>query len=188
LAKGEYTEAEKTAQRANQIAVKTYSDNSTKTALTQRLLSDIYYTLGDYDKAEDNIKKALISQEKQFTRQHVETAKSLSQLALIKFYKGDNKKDIEKMMVEARDIVGDKLHKDNPLYADILKNLAVVYISAKQHELAFNSLTIAEAIWRAKTGSKNNINAAGIYTLTGDVYYQQRNYKKAEEFYNKSKG
>jgi CHAT domain-containing protein len=187
LAKGEYTEAEKTALRANQIAVKTYTENSTKTALTQRLLSDIYYTLGDYDKAEDNIKKAITSQEKQFTRKHIEVAKSLSQLALIKFYKGDNRKEVEKMMLEARDIVGEKLSKDNPLYADILKNLAVVYISEKKYDLAFNSLTIAEAIWRAKTGSKNNINAAGIYTLTGDVYYQQRNYKKADEFYNKSK-
>ncbi|HET9053782.1 MAG TPA: tetratricopeptide repeat protein, partial [Cyclobacteriaceae bacterium] len=140
-----------------------------------------------YDKAEDNIKKALASQEKQFSRKHVEVAKSLSQLALIKFYKGDNKKDVEKMMIEARDIVGEKLNKDNPLYADILKNLAVLYISEQRYDLAFNSLTIAEAIWRAKTGSKNNINAAGIYTLTGDVYYQQRNYKKADEFYNKSK-
>lgn len=187
LAKGDYTEAEKTAQRANQIAVKTYTENSTKTASTQRLLSDIYYTLGDYEKAETNIKKALASQEKQFTRKHVEVAKSLSQLALIKFYKGDNRKDVEKMMLESRDIVGDKLGKDNPLYADILKNLAVVYISEKKYDLAFNSLTIAEAIWRAKTGTKNNINAASIYTLTGDVYYQQKNYKKADEFYQKAK-
>jgi CHAT domain-containing protein len=186
LAKGEYTEAEKTALRANQIAIKTYTENSTKTALTQRLLSDIYYTLGDYDKAETNIKKAITSQEKQFSRKHVEVAKSLSQLALIKFYKGDNRKEVEKMMLEARDIVGDKLKKDNPLYADILKNLAVVYISEKKYDLAFNSLTIAEATWRAKTGSKNNINAASIYTLTGDVYYQQKNYKKADEFYSKS--
>lgn len=187
LAKGDYTEAEKTALRANQIAVKTYTDNSTKTASTQRLLSDIYYTLGDYEKAETNIKKALTSQERQFTRKHVEVAKSLSQLALIKFYKGDNRKDVEKMMIESRDIVGDKLGKDNPLYADILKNLAVVYISEKKYDLAFNSLTIAEAIWRAKTGTKNNINAASIYTLTGDVYYQQKNYKKADEFYLKAK-
>lgn len=187
LAKGDYTEAEKTAQRANQIAIKTYTENSTKTALTQQLLSDIYYTLGDYDKAEDNIKKALASREKQFGRQHVVVAKSLSQLALIKFYKGDNKKDVEKMMIEARNIVGEKLQKDNPLYADILKDIAVLYISEKKYDLAFNSLTIAEAIWRAKTGSKNNINAASIYTLTGDVYYQQKNYKKADEFYSKSK-
>lgn len=187
LAKGEYTEAEKTAQRANQIAIKTYTENSTKTAATQQLLGDIYYTLGDYEKAEDNVKKALNSQERQFGRKHIDVAKSLSQLALIKFYKGDNKKEVEKLMVEARDIVGDKLGKDNPLYANILKNMAVLYISEKKYDQAFSSLTIAETIWRAKTGSKNNINAAGIYTLTGDVYYQQKNYKKADEFYSKSK-
>ena len=68
-----------------------------------------------------------------------------------------------------------------------LKHVAVVYISEKKFDIAFNSLTIAESIWRAKTGTKYNINAASIYTLTGDVYYQLKNYKKAEEFYNQSK-
>ena len=187
LAKGDYTEAEKTAQRANQSAVKTYTDNSTKTAPTQKLLSDIYYTLGDYDKAEENILKALLSQERQFSRNHVEVARSLSQLALIKFHKGDDKNEVEKLMLEARDIMANKLGKDNPQYAEILKNVAVLYISEKKYDIAFSSLTVAESIWRAKTGTKNNINAASIYTLTGDVYYQQKNYKKAEEFYNKSK-
>ena len=187
LAKGDYTEAQKIANRANQNAVNTYTDNSTKTAPTQRLLSDIYYTLGDYDKAEDNIKKALVSQEKQFGRSHVEVARSLSQLALIKFYKGDDKREVEKLMLEARDIMADKLGKDNPQYAEILKNVAVLYISEKKYDIAFSSLTVAESIWRAKTGTKNNINAASIYTLTGDVYYQQKNYRKADEFYSKSK-
>lgn len=187
LAKGDYTEAQKVANRANQSAVKTYTENSTKTAPTQKLLSDIYYTLGDYDKAEDNIMKALASQEKQFGRNHVEVAKSLSQLALIKFYKGDNKAKVEELMLEARDIMANKLGKDNPQYAEILKNVAVLYISEKKYDVAFNSLTIAENIWRAKTGTKNNINAASIYTLTGDVYYQQKNYRKADEFYSKAK-
>ncbi len=187
LAKGDYTEAQKVSNRANQIAVKTYTENSTKTAPTQKLLSDIYYTLGDYDKAEENIKKALVSQEKQFGRNHVEVARSLSQLALIKFYKGDDKKEVEKLMLEARDIMANKLGKDNPQYAEILKNVAVLYISEKKYDIAFSSLTVAESIWRAKTGTKNNINAASIYTLTGDVYYQQKNYRKADEFYTKSK-
>ncbi|MBL7856689.1 MAG: CHAT domain-containing protein [Cyclobacteriaceae bacterium] len=187
LARGDYTEAEKIAIRANAIAVNTYSDNSTKTAPTQRLLSDIYYTLGDYEKAEENIVKALASQEKQFGRNHIEVAKSLSQLALIKFYRGDNKKVVEKLMIESRDIMGAKLTKTNPQYAEILKNVAVLYISEKKYDIAFNSLTVAEQIWRAKTGKKNSINAASIFTLTGDVYYQQKNYKKAEEFYNQAR-
>ncbi len=186
LARGDYPEAQRIAQQANQLAVKTYGEASTKTAPTQRLLSDIYYSLGDYEKAEENARKALTSQEKQFGRNHVEVARSLSQLGLIKFHDGDNRREVEKIMVEARDIIADKLGKDNPQYAEILKNIAQLYISEKKYDIAFNSLTIAENIWKQKAGSKNNINTASIYTLTGDVYYHQKNYNKAEEFYNKA--
>jgi len=187
LAKGDYTEADRIARRANSIAVKIYGEKSTKSAPTQKLLSDINYTLGDYDKAEDNVVKALSSQEHQFGRRHIEAAKSLSQLALVKFHKGDDRKAVEKLMLEARDIMAEKLGKDNPQYAEILKNVAVLYISEGKYDIAFNALTVAENIWREKTGTKNNINAASIYTLTGDVYYQLKNYKRAKEFYNKSK-
>jgi len=188
LARAEYSEAERTALRANAIAVSTYGEHSTKSAPTQKLLADIYYTLGDLDKAEANYLRALNSQEKQFGRQHIEVAKSLSSLALIKFYKGDNRQNVEKLMIEARDIVEKKLTKDNPQYAEILKNVAVLYISEGKYDIAFNALTVAEGIWRSKTGRKNNINAASIYTLTGDVYYHLKNYPKAKEFYNRAKG
>jgi CHAT domain-containing protein len=187
LARGEYTEAEKIALRSHQIAMNIYGEASTKTAPTQKLLADIYYTLGDYEKAGANVNKAIISQEKQFGRNHIEVAKSISQLALIKFYKGDNRGQIEKLMIESRDIMAAKLGKENPQYAEILKNVAVVYISERKFDIAFNSLTVAEGIWKAKAGRKNNINTASIYTLTGDVYYQLKNYKRAEEFYNKAK-
>ncbi|MFN7489566.1 MAG: CHAT domain-containing protein [Chryseotalea sp.] len=187
LAKGDYTEAEKVAKRANQIAVSVYGESSTKVAPTQKLLGDIYYTLGDYDKALPEIQKAITSQEKQFGRNHIEVAKSISQLALVKFHRGDDRTEIEKLMLESRDIMAAKLGKDNPQYAEILKNVAVVYLSQKRYDIAFNSLTVAESIWRAKAGQKNNINLAGIFTLTGDVYYNIKNYKKAEEFFIKSK-
>lgn len=187
LAGGEYSEAERVAQRAQRIAVRTYSENSTKTAPTQKMLADIYYTIGDYEKAEAQALKSIESQEKQFGRNHIEVAKSISQFALIKFHKGDNRAQVEKLMLEARDIVGQRLGKSNPQYADILKNVAVLYISERKFDIAFNSLTVAEEIWRSKAGSKNNINLASIYTLTGDVYYQTKNYKRAEEFYIKGK-
>lgn len=187
LAKGDYTEADRVARRANALAMSIYGERSTKSAPTQKLLGDINYTLGDYEKAEDNVAKAMASQEHQFGRHHIEVAKSLSQLALIKFHKGDDRKLVEKLMLEARDIMAEKLGKENPQYAEILKNVAVLYISEGKYDIAFNALTVAENIWRVKTGTKNNINAASIYTLTGDVYYQLKNYKRAAEFYNKSK-
>lgn len=187
LAKGDYTEAERVASTAYQIAVSTYGEVSTKTAPTQRLLSDIYYTLGDYEKAELMVTRALASQEKQFSRNHIEVARSLAQLALITFYKGDDRKSVEALLLEARAIIEAKLNKDNPWYADIMKSLAVLYISERKFDLAFNALTVAETIWKAKTGTKNNVNAASIFTLTGDVYYQQKQYPKAIQFYNQSK-
>jgi CHAT domain-containing protein len=187
LAKGDYTEAEKIALRAYQIAVPVYGDKSTKTAPVQKLLGSIYYTIGDYEKAEDNIFKAMQSQQREFGVEHIEVAKSLAQLALIKFYKGDNHNEVEPILIEARDIIGKRVGKDNPQYAEVLKDVAVLYISEKKYDIAFGSLTQAESIWKAKTGNKRNINTAGIYTLTGDVYYQQKKYSKAEEFYNKGK-
>lgn len=187
LAQGDYTDAEKVAQRSFEIAKSVYGEVSTKTALTQRLLSDIDYQIGDYDQAEVLIENALVSQEKQFGRKHIEVAKSLAQLALVKFYNGRDKGEVEKIMLEARDIVGERLGKDNPQYAEILKSVAILYISEKRYDIAFNSLTQAEAIWREKTGRKNNINSASIYSLAADIYYQQKNYPKALSSYESSR-
>lgn len=187
LARGDYTEAEKTAQRALDIANSVFGATSTKTAAAQKLLGQIDYSIGDYDKAEENIKVALASQQGQFGTDHIESAKSLAELALIKFYNGDNREEVRILMEESRDILANKLGKENPQYADILKSLAVVAIAEKQYDQAFSYLTVSEKIWRTKTGSKNNINAASIFALTGDVYYQLKNYNKAEENYIKAK-
>src|SRR3970282_2721963 len=77
LAKGDYTEAQHSAMRANRIAVNAFGEKSTKAAPTQKLLSDIYRTLGDYEQAEKYISSALESQEKQFGRNHIDVARSL---------------------------------------------------------------------------------------------------------------
>jgi len=187
LAKGDYTEASKIADRTNKIAINVYGEKSTKTAPTYKLQSDIDYAIGDFESAERHIRLALESQQKQFGRNHIEVAKSLAQLGIIKFYKGDKPADVEKILAEAQEIMGERLGKENPQYADILKNVAIVKISEKKFSEAVNALTQAEAIWRNKTGTKTNINAASIYTLTGDLFYQMKNYKKAEEFYSQAR-
>lgn len=187
LARGDYTEAQGAALRANQIAINAFGEQSTKVAPTQLLLSDIFTMLGDYDQAETYIANALANQEKQFGRNHIDVARSLSQLALIRFYNGNDPGKIEPAISEARDIIAAQLGTGNPRYAETLKNLAIVYLSQNRTTEAFQLLTEAGDIWKLRTGSKNNINLASIHTLTGDVYYQQRNLEKAEEFYNKSR-
>ena len=187
LVTGEYTEADKVANRAKQIALSVYNEKSTKVAPVFLLLGDLNNIVGDYDNGEDNYVKALQNQEQQFGHNHIEVARSTSRLAINNFYKGDNPDEIEKLLLDAQTIIGNKLGKDNPQYAEILKSLAIVNIAQKKYNNAFSSLTQAQTIWRDKTGSKNNINSASIYTLTGDIYYQQKNYDKAEEFYNNAK-
>jgi CHAT domain-containing protein len=186
LAKGDYTEATKIADRANKIAASVYGEASTKTAPTLKIQSDIDYAIGDYDNAEKNITKALNSQEKQFGRNHIEVAKSLAQLGIIKFYKGDSPKEVEDILMQAQQIMGDRLGTTNPQYAEILKKVAIVKISEKKFSEAVTALTQAEAIWSKKTGTKTNINLASIYTLTGELFYQMKNYPKAEEYYSQA--
>ncbi len=187
LITGDYPDAEKTAVRANTIAQNIFGGNSSKLAPTLILLSDLYTSIGDYDKAENNIEKAIEIQREQFGYNHVDVGKSLTKLGIIKFHKGDNLKEVEKIMDEARNIIESKLGNRNPTYANILTDIAKVYISDQRFDEAFNALTLAEKIWEAKVGRRNNINTASIYTLIGDIHYLQRSYDLAEENYEKSK-
>jgi len=187
LRKGDYTEAEKIARRTVAIAEKSFGNNSTKLAPPLTLLAEVYTTIGDYEKAETNITRSIQVQEAQFGREHIDVAKSLTQLALVKFYKDDDPGQVEKLFDEARNIIDLKLGNRAPKYADLLKDLAVLYIATNRYDDAFNSLSLAQTIWESKLGRRNNINAAEIYLLTGDIYYSQRNYSQAEESYLKAK-
>jgi CHAT domain-containing protein/tetratricopeptide (TPR) repeat protein len=184
---GDYTEAERIARRVNGIASNVYGDKSTKTSRTQILLAEIYYTMGDYERAEALLTQAIAVDRSRFGIDHIDVAKSISQLALVKFNKGDNLKEVETLMNQAKGIIEKKLGTRNPRYAEILENLAVVYISQKRFDEAFNALSLAESIWVAKVGRKNNIKAASIYLLTGDVYYHQKDFKKAKQYYEQAK-
>ena len=187
LVRGDYTDADKIAQRAYKIALDVYGEKSTKSAIAQKFLSELYFTLGDYEKAEQFIMKAMTSQEAQFGKSHLEVAKSLSMLSLIRKERGDDPKSIMKTLAEARSIIAERLGPDTPPYADVLKDVAVISIAIKQFPQALAVLSEAENIWSKKTGSKNNIKAASIYSLTGDVYYHSHHYERSEEFYNKGK-
>ncbi|HEX9650890.1 MAG TPA: CHAT domain-containing protein [Cyclobacteriaceae bacterium] len=187
LINGDYTNADKTARRANSLGVQSYGENSTKIANSLLLISDVSYSIGDYEQAEANVLKAIEIQKKQFGEEHIDVAKSLSRLALIKFYKRDNPKEVEKLFQSARTILENKLGNRNPQYAELLKNTAIMYIATKQFDNAFNSLGLAETIWLNKAGRRNNINAASIYMLLGDIHYEQKNYKEANLQYEKAK-
>ena len=184
---GDYAEAERYSRRALTISQTQYGANSSKTANCNILLARVYTAIGDYEKAEQNIDLAMAIQEKVFGRDHIDFAKSLSQKGIVMFYSEGSPEEIELIFEEAKTTIGDKLGTRTPMYADVLKNISLVYIQEHRFDDAFNSLSLAEAIWEARLKAKKNINVASIYTLTGDVYYQQKNYASAENKYIQAK-
>ena len=183
LIKGDYTEAEQQARKANTIANSTFGDNSSKVVPSMLQLADVYTTIGDYEKAESLLKNAIQIQKEKFGPEHVDVGKSTSKLALVYFYEDRPLTEIQSLFQQAEKIIGKKLGSNNPTYAEILKNMAIANIASGNYTLAFTYLNQAESIWKAKIGKRNNINAATALVLKGDIYYKQRNYSEAESYY-----
>ncbi|MDH5598382.1 MAG: tetratricopeptide repeat protein, partial [Cyclobacteriaceae bacterium] len=186
---GEYTEAEKIAREANRIAVNIFGENSSKTAETLSLLGELYTLLGDYERAIQSINSAISIKKRKFGEEHITVAIDLAKLGTAKYYKGDPDTETEPILLSAKKIISEKLNEQNPRFADINKSLALIYIRSGRFSDAFGALTVAENIWLSKTGrgGRRNVNVGGIYILTGDAYYHQKNYIKAEESYEKAR-
>ena len=183
LIKGDYTEAEQQARKANTITTTIFGDQSTKTVPSMLLLADVYTTIGDYEKAEGLLKKAIEIQTNKFGEEHIDVGNSISKLALVYFYEDRPLTEIQNLFQKAERIIGKKLGSNNPTYADILKNMAIANIAAGNYSLATTYLDQAQSVWSKKIGKRNNINAATTQVLKGDIYYKQKDYTQAEKFY-----
>lgn len=183
LIKGDYTQSEQQARRANNLAVGIFGDESSKVVPSMLALADVYITIGDYEKAEGILKSAIRIQKYKFGQEHVDVGKSTSKLALVYFYQDKPLTEIQNLFQDAERIIGKKLGSNNPTYADILKNMAIANIAAGSYDLAFTYLNQAEQIWKKKIGKRNNINAATAQVLKGDIYYKQKDYQEAEKYY-----
>ena len=187
LISGDYPGAQRTAQRAFDIALRIYGNTSTQTANTQIQLGDVYSSIGDYEKASQNLKAALAVQQAQFGKEHVDVAITTTKLAMVGYYEGDDTEEVEKMLREALDIFALKLGYKNPRYAETLEYIANNDIRANKTDEAFELLGKAREIWESRLGRRNNIKLAGIHESSGDIYYFRRNYNEARDEYEKAR-
>lgn len=187
LIKGDYTKTEELGRRALEISENVFGKKSTKNAPAILLLGELYETIGDYDKSEEFYKRAISILENQFGRDHVDVATSISKLAIVMFYKGnEDPKEIQELLFEAKEIIGKRFSVKSPLYADLLKDMARFFISENKLEDALSFLDQSETIWKEKAGRRNNIKAADIHILRGDIFYKQRKWNDAESEYKDS--
>lgn len=184
---GDYTEAEKFANSAYDIMIEIFGEESSKITPSLMTIAKINTIIGDYDHAIEELERVIDIREEQFGRNHIDVARAVSDLALVKFYNGEPTEDVEALFLRAEKVIGRKLGASNPIYAEVLKNLAIVYIANKEYDQAFNFLDQAGSIWSQKIGRRNNIKAATINMLKGDIYYNQFKYEEAIQFYGDAK-
>lgn len=186
IIKGEYKDAEKYLNRALDIGDKIYGKESLKYAETISLFSKLYSEIGDYERAENFLKQVIGVQQKQLGENHVEVGNSYSSLALIKFHQ--DKKNVsqsEQLLTKAKGIISSNFDNKHPLYAEILKNIGLIYVETGRYQDAFQFLNEANIIWLEKL-SDRNINSANVYVLMGDIYARLKNFNEAEANYNKA--
>lgn len=187
LLRGDYSEAQNKANRAYAISGKIFDEFSTKNVPSLKLLSETHSIIGDYGIAERYTQQSMDILKARYGEEHIDVANSISQLALNRFYKGEDLALVRQLFSDAEKIIGNKLGSKNPTYAEILKNLAILYIANAEYDAAFDALEEAGSIWQERIGKRNNLNSAIVNVLKGDIYYKRKQYDKADNFYNSAK-
>ncbi len=183
LIEGEYVKAYDDVDKAIKITNEIFGENSLQNVESYTILAEYNAAIGDFDKAKQEISQVIEKQQNMLGKQHIKLAPSLTQLGLIKFYNKENLDAIEKLFREAEEIVANNLGTDNPIYAEALKNLALVYAEGKKYPQAYEVLNNAEQIWQKVYGSSKNLQSAEIQTLLGDIETKRADFNKAANLY-----
>lgn len=192
LITGDYAESEKSLERALSLSSKILGDTSVKYTEVLRQSGRLYSRMGDYEKAENIAQYVLDVQTKRLGKDHIVIANALTDLALVKYYQGQETGEIMRLMEQARDIVRNNFGEFHPQYAEALKNLALLYMDNKDFTRATGLLRSANEIWAEKLGKKNIHSAdisllkGAIFTEKGDFKNAKSNYVSAKSFYRKT--
>ena len=147
-------------------------------------LAFLLYHKGEYKKAEELYKKALLVREKILGEEHPSIATSYNNLAGV--YDSQGKyKEAEELYKKALLIREKILGNEHPDTANIYNNLALLYNSQGKYkeaeELYNKALLINE-----KVLGKGHPDTATSYNNLAGVYDSQGKYKEAEELYKKA--
>ncbi|MBT29269.1 MAG: hypothetical protein CMO01_06370 [Thalassobius sp.] len=184
---GDYVDAETFVNKAQKIAEQIFGDSSMQVVESLVIHAEIDNAIGDYEGAESLINHAISIEKKVFGENHIELANSYSYLALTKLYSGADFEEVESLMGKSLSIIEQNLGKDNPIYAEALKNLALIQTENDKLDEAIKNLEVSNQIWIDRLKTDINTNSAEIELLKGDVQLKKGEFEVANEFYNNSR-
>ncbi|MCU0415805.1 MAG: CHAT domain-containing protein [Cytophagaceae bacterium] len=183
---GDYSRAEKYAVRSMNISKQIFGENSIKYAECLKVLVNVKTAMGDYTSAQRGIQVVIDNYKKQYGENHISVATSLNELALIKYYNNGDKNQVEGLFKQSLQIIKNNLNDNNPIYADVLKNISLFYLETNKLQEADVSLEAANKIWVSKFGTSDR-HAADYDYLKGMILYRSNKYSEANTYFIKSK-
>lgn len=183
---GDYTTAEKYAIRTKKLSSDIFGENSVKYAESLKLYANIHTAIGDYSSAKQSMVQVIDIYKAHFGENHIQVANALNDLALIKFNSKSDPKQVEADFNKSLSIIKINLDANNPIYADVLRNLCLFYIETNKYESSEKCLEEANEIWKKIYGSKDR-HAADYYYLKGMLQYKRKQFAFAKESFEKSK-
>lgn len=139
---------------------------------------------GEYDRALDYYKTAVIECETKLGKNHLYTATTYNNMAEVYYNKGDYNEALQ-YLNKALGIREAKFGKDHPDTAAIYNNIANVYHSKDDYDNALKYYVKALKIQEEKLG-KDHLDTASTYNNIASVYSNKDDYNNALKYHKKA--
>ena len=181
IQQGKYREAIPVAEKAVEVAKRTWGQEHPETAEALSNLGLLFQIMGDYAKAEPLFKEALRIQQKVLGPEHPDTAQSLNSLGELCVAMHEYAK-AEPLYQEALRIRLKVLGPEHPGTAQSLNDLALLYWDIGEYAKAEPLYQQALRIYQKVLGPEHPWTAASLNNLAG-LYWAMGEYPKAESLY-----
>jgi len=186
LIQGKYESVEKQMRVSEEITEKVYGKNTLIYADYLEQMTEFYQNVFSLDKAEKALLDISTIKKNALGEESVAMIPTLTSLANVRFLlKKASTAEIISLLEKSKEIALKKLGDKHQLYAETLKNLAIIYADADSLAKADGLLAQASAIWVEKTG-KRNLEKAEIDLLRGDIALKNKKTVDAERYYTQA--
>lgn len=179
---GRYSEAEKVFDEAIQIINATLSTKSEENAIALNNQSILFSKIGRYDQAIEQLKTAIAildSQDKKNLRNQVGLQSNLAHL----YQQTGRLAEAEAIYLKLEKLL--KVGGDNPYYAGVLNNLALLYVKMNKLDKVEGYFNQSANVYKTRFGAQNP-NYAKVLNDHGNYYRMQARFAEAESKLNES--
>ena len=176
--RGKLEEAERSADRAVELADAHFGIASSPSGLARATLATVYSARGKREEADATFRAAIDALEQTLGADHGTRLATMNNFALLKM-SGEDFAGAARLLAEVVDI-GERVYgEDHPEVANFLQNLGATLARLDRLEEAKVPLERAAQIYRDKVGEDNFVRALPLLTLS-EIYLSQRESAAAE--------